>query len=487
MGAIVAVVDKKGRNAAETAVTMLETLRHRGVEAFGIASPNNIRIENSLEALKNCEVESSIIIGQAFSKILASDKPQPVMLENATWVFEGRIYPTTAENSVETVAKTIEKAHEKELEKLIKKADGDFVFALAERERLIAGRDVIGIRPFYYGENWDLAALASERKALWKIGIEKAFSFPPGNIALTNKHGFKFKPVKTLVYSKTKQITMENAVKTLKNLLKQSIKERVLGLKEVAVAFSGGLDSSLIAFLTKRLGVNVHLIHVSLKNQPETEHAEKAAEALKLPIHTRLYEEQQVAETIPKVVWFIEEPDPVKASIGIASYWTAESTAKMGFKVLLAGQGADELFGGYKRYASYYALYGGEKTRKKMFGDIVKMYESNFERDFKICNFHNVELRLPFATYKIAKFAAELPTELKIVLVDSEQRKIVLRKVGENVGLPRFIVERQKKAVQYATGINRVLGKLVKRESLSQKEYMKKTFKKSSKWMAEHE
>ncbi|MEM2972002.1 MAG: asparagine synthetase B [Candidatus Bathyarchaeia archaeon] len=476
MGAIVAVVNKKGGNAAETAVAMLEMLRRKGVEAFGIASPNNVRIEKSLEALKNCEVKSPIVIGYAFSKIFVSDKPQPVMLEDATLVFYGRIYSAEVENSVENLAKTLKQNREEQLESLIKKTVGDFAFAVAEKERIIASRDSMGVRPLYYGENGDLVALASERKALWKIGIEKAYSFPPGNIAFIDMYGFKFKPVRTLVYLKAKHVTMEKAVEKLKNLLEQSIRERVSGLVDVAVAFSGGLDSSLIAFLAKRLGVNVHLIHISLKNQLETEHAEKAAEALKLLIHTRLYEERQVAETIPKVVWLVEEPDPVKVSIGTALYWAAETAADLGFRVLLAGQGADELFGGYKKYASYYVLYGGEKTNEIMFGDVAKMYESNFERDLKICNFHNVELRLPFATYKIAKFAVELPTALKISL-DDEQRKIVLRKLGEKVGLPQFIVERQKRAVQYATGINYALGKLAKKESLSQKAYVQKIFK----------
>jgi asparagine synthase (glutamine-hydrolysing) len=488
MGAIIAVVNKKGEDATENAVNMLEILKHKGVENFGIASPNNVKIEKSPETLKNCELKSPIIVGHAFSKISASDKPQPVMLENATMVFEGRIYPTIAEtSSAEKVGENLQKTRENTLENLIRQAGGDFVFAVAERERLIVGRDAMGLRPVYYGENRDLSALASERKVLWKIGIEKAYSFPPGNMAFIDKHGFKFKSVRKLVYSKAKQITMEKVVKTLKALLEKSIGERVAGVKEVAVAFSGGLDSSLIAFLTKRLGINVHLIHVSLKNQPETEHAKRAAEAIKLPIHTCLYEETQVAETLQKVVWLVEEPDPVKASIGIALYWAAENAAKMGFKVLLAGQGADELFGGYKKYVNYYALYGSEKAHKKMFKDIAKMYESNFERDFKICNFHNVELRLPFATYQIANFAIELPTELKISLLGGEQRKLVLRKVGENFGLSQFIVERQKKAVQYATGINKILGKLAKKEGLSRKDYVEKTFQTVFKGLVEND
>jgi len=282
--------------------------------------------------------------------------------------------------------------------------------------------------------------------------------------------------VKTLTYQRTKQITMQDAAKKLQTLLQQSIRERVSGLKEVAVAFSGGLDSSIIAFLAENSGVNVHLIHASLENQSETEYAKKAAEELELPIHVYLYNEKDVEEVLPKVLWLIEEPDPIKASIGIPFYWVAEKTAQMKIKVLLAGQGADELFGGYKRYVNDYLRYGNEKAQKTISSDILRMYETNFERDFKNCNFHNVELRLPFAAYQLAKFATELPLELKIEKREHGLRKLVLRRVAENLGLPPLIAKRPKRALQYATGTSKTLKKLAKKKRLPIKEYVQKTF-----------
>jgi len=321
-----------------------------------------------------------------------------------------------------------------------------------------------------------LAALASERKALWRIGIKTVNSFPPGHIMLIDKSGLRLKPIKTLAYSKERQVAMRVAAKELQTLLKQSIKNRVLGLKDVAVAFSGGLDSSTIALLAKKSGVDVHLVHVSLENQPETEHAKKVAEELKLPIHVYLYHEGDVEKVLPKVLWLIEEPDPLKTSIGIPICWTAEKAAEMNFKVILAGQGADELFGGYKRYIYDYSRYGSENVRNRIFKDIVRMFEVNFERDFKICNYHNVELRLPFATYQMAKFAIDLPVELKIETRGDGLRKLVLRQAAENLGIPQSIVRKPKKAIQYATGINKTLKKLAARKKLSVKQYLQNTF-----------
>jgi len=154
---------------------------------------------------------------------------------------------------------------------------------------------------------------------------------------------------------------------------------------------------------------------------------------------------------------------------------------------MLAGQGADELFGGYKRYVADYLRYGDEKTYEILFSDVLKMYETNFERDFKICNFHNVELRLPFATCQIAKFAINLPVKLKIKLPDDGLRKLVLRKAAENLRLPQLIAERPKKAIQYATGISKVLKKLARKNKLSMNEYTQQIFQKALKKMMEYE
>ena len=470
-----AVINKKGENATETAVAMLKMLDHKGIEAFGIASAITVKIEKSIEALQNQNVDSPIVVGHGFSKILMRDTSQPIKLEDATLTFEGRIYPAKVSDA-EAVAKKLAKNRKEAIKNLIEESEGCFAFVVAEAGKIIAGRDVMGVHPFYYGESTDFVALASERKALWRIGIKTVNSFPPGNMAFVDGNGFKFKPIKTLAYSEAKQTTMRTAAEKLHKFLQCSVKEKVSGLKEVAVAFSGGLDSSVIVSLAKDSGADVHLIYVSLKNQPETEQAKKAAETLRLPIHVYIYNEEDVEKILPKVLWLIEEPDPIKASIGIPFYWTAEKTAEMGFKVMLAGQGADELFGGYQRYIHDYLAYGSEKLHETLFKDVLKMYETNFERDFKICNYHNVELRLPFATYQIAEFATRLPVELKIEMKDDGLRKLVLRQVAENLGLPQFIVKKPKRAIQYATGINKTLKKLATEKGISMKEYMQKTF-----------
>jgi len=406
------------------------------------------------------------------------DKQHCVRLGDAMALFDGRIYSPTLDVPVtEIITKKFQQADRlKASEAFLKEVEGDFSFMIAEPERIIAGRDSIGVQPLYYGENRTVAALASNRKALWKLGIQKTRSFPPGHLALISREGFKFKPLKTIVYSKPKSIAMKKAAETLQKLLEKSVCRRVSGTKEIAVAFSGGLDSSVVAFLAKKCQANVHLVHVSLENQAETEEAKKVADALNLPLHVYLFREADIEKVVSRVVALIEEPDPVKTSIGVPFYWTAEKTAGAGFKVLLAGQGADELFGGYQRYINAYLLHGKEKVRKTMFDDVVRLHVSNIERDVKICNFHNVELRLPFTSYLIAEFAVALPVELKIEKHTDTLRKLVLRKVAENMGLPASVTEKPKKAVQYSTGINNALKKIAKKQRTTVAEYVNKLF-----------
>jgi asparagine synthase (glutamine-hydrolysing) len=271
---------------------------------------------------------------------------------------------------------------------------------------------------------------------------------------------------------------MDDAAKQLQALLEESIQRRVHGLKEVAVAFSGGLDSSLVAFLASKSGVNVNLLHVSLENQPETEEAMAAAEVLNLPLQVNLFKDSDVERTLPKVVELIEEPDPIKASIGLPFYWVAQNAAEANFKVMLAGQGADELFGGYQRYVNECCQDGTEAARITMFKDVVRLHETNLERDLKITGFHDVELRLPFVSFDLAEFALGLPVEFKIENKTDTLRKLVLRKMALDVGMPASMSKQPKKAVQYSTGINDAIKRIAKNHQKTVKEYINELFQK---------
>jgi asparagine synthase (glutamine-hydrolysing) len=189
-----------------------------------------------------------------------------------------------------------------------------------------------------------------------------------------------------------------------------------------------------------------------------------------------LFKDSDVERTVPKVVDLIEEADPIKAAIGVPFYWTAEKAAEAKYKAVLAGQGADELFGGYQRYVNECIKDGPEKVRRTMFDDVVNIHISNLERDLKVTSFFDVELRCPFAGYEVAEFALSLPLECKIEPKADTLRKLVLRKVAQNIGMPASIADKAKKAVQYSTGINDAVKRVAKAQDKSVSEYISDLF-----------
>jgi len=479
MGALVAAVNKKGENVVSTVVAMLRELKHRGNDCHGIATPSSATTATTIEELelKNCS--SSIALGHNLSRILPRDQPQPVQGNGFTVVFEGRTFPSPNLPDLPEVKEIVEKLASNPLRNagsIIESCDGSYVFALAESIRIVAGRDVFGATPLYYGENETVCAVASERKALWKMGMEDVRSFPPGQLAVMDEHGFSFHPVKMLRMPPRETVDVETAARALQLLLLESTRKRVSDLEAVAVAFSGGVDSSVVAVLAENVGLDVQLVSVGLEGQREVMFAEEAAEALGLPLHLQTYTVSELEETLAKVLWLIEEPHVINACIAVPFYWLAEAASKLGYPVLLAGQGADELFGGYQRYLTEYGKSGAEAVEQKMFYDVENAYRANFQRDNQVCSFSGVELRLPFVDKDVVDFSLRLPLRLKINSVEDRLRKRVLRRVARNLEIPSFMADKRKKAIQYTTGVTKALQRLAKDEGLTLREYVEKAF-----------
>jgi asparagine synthase (glutamine-hydrolysing) len=476
MGAMVAVVSKKRESAYDTAVIMLEALKHRGSDSFGVASQNEVAIKKALAELRGEHIDSDMLIGHILNRLLPTDTAQPVHMGKFALVFEGRLFPTSdMEDAIRPFSEKLA-CSEEGAARLIQTYDGSYVFAIAGSKRVLVGRDTVGTCPLYFGESKDFCAMASERRALRRVGIVKIDCFPPGTVALVDKTGFHFKTAKIIALPPKQRMAGSNAASLLETALLQSTKERVSDVEEVVVAFSGGIDSSLIALLAKLCKVRTHLVYVTLEDERETVFVRQAAETLGLPLHIAEYTLKDVAEVLPKVLWLIEEPNPVNASIAIPVFWVAEQASKLGLRVLLAGQGADELFGGYRRYIDNLMSEGVVNLRRQLYDDVVSLHETNFQRDSKVCAFHQVELRTPFSDLEVIELALRIPVEMKIASPMDRLRKGILRQTASNLGIPDFIAEKPKRAIQYATGVNNAIRKLAKRERLTMRGYVEKLF-----------
>jgi asparagine synthase (glutamine-hydrolysing) len=472
MGALVMVFGKRNASAFDKAISMLEALSHRGCESSGIASAHRVIIRRNIEELKKEKMSSRVLIGYNLAKHTGKEAAQPIQTEDFSLVFDGHLYPSPEEGEMRYMIEKIKDSGDSP-DNLVRKLNGSYAFAVAKDGTMLLGKDPIGAYPLYFGETESTYAAASERKALWKIGIKKTDSFPAGNIAYVDDKGFNFKAVKPLKLPPRLDLDMKPAVKKLKSALRQSVEERVSDVEEVAVAFSGGVDSSLVSFLAKACGVKVHLICVRLAGQKKTGLIQSAAKALGLHLYDVVFSLDDLKNTLPRVLWLIEESNIVNVSIAIPFYWVAEHTARLGLKVLLAGQGADEIFGGYHRYFEEYKRSGVSDLRKMFYQDLILCQESGFPRDNKVTAFHKVDLRSPLADWKVIQLGLGLPVKLKIGSSKDSLRKDVLRRTARELGVPKFIAESPKQAIQYTVGVVRGMQKLAKKEGLTLQEYVK--------------
>ncbi|MEM2341828.1 MAG: asparagine synthetase B [Candidatus Bathyarchaeia archaeon] len=478
MGALVSIVSKHGRNVVKSAVKMLSALRHRGTDLHGISTGKITVITKDIGELNNLPVESSIVLGYNFSHRLPNDIPQPIEVKNFRVIFDGRIFSPCYEKTsfIDLIEQSVE--IEETLKNIIREVRGSFSFMILDHDKLFVGRDPIGAIPLYFCENDQFYALASERKALWLLGMKNDCikSFPPGNLAKITSEDMRIQPVKILERSELKYVNEREAIEKMYNLLLRAVEDRIADLERVSISFSGGLDSSIIAALVREKVKNALLISVGLEGSRDLENAEKIAGEIGLPFKAETYTPSDVVETLPRVLWLIEEANALKASICIPEFWSAETSSRMGYRVMLSGQGSDEIFAGYHKYLKEYSK-SPNLVEQTLYHDTLKLYKNSLEPEEKICSFHNVEARFPYADFDLASFALSLPITLKISSSKDPLRKRILRRLAEYIGLPADVYLKPKKAIQYGTGVSQALKKIAKENGLNMQSFINQVFK----------
>jgi len=340
--------------------------------------------------------------------------------------------------------------------------DGNYILVQKKGPRIILSKDVVGIKQMYYGENNDFIGFSSRRRQLQALGIN-ANRLLPGEILELTGRGVRKIGQRRLLRPVISIFEENVAIERYKESIISSVRKRAADVDRVGIVFSGGIDSSLIAQIADKLGKDVVCYCAGVPDSLDIKTAEESANSLGFPIKKFILTKDFIEALLPQVIRTIEDWNQLQVEAAIPVYCAIWSAAKDGIKVVFNGQGADELFAGYDWYPNVLQKEGEERLIEHMWEDLLLGYKETFERENKMAEFHNLELRVPYCDFDVIETAMSISIGLK-TKDDDEMRKYVHRKVGEVLGVPLSISWREKDAAQHASGVHDVV-KSIAREN----------------------
>lgn len=343
----------------------------------------------------------------------------------------------------------------------INKLNGIFAFALwdGEAKRYIIARDPLGVCPLYWGHDQQgRLCVASEMKALVGVCADVS-TFPPGHIydsATGELQRYYHKPWREYEHTRGHEV----AAPALRQAFEEAVHRQLMTDVPYGVLLSGGLDSSLVAacaaqFARERVEDDdrseawwprLHSFAIGLDGSPDLAAAEIAAKALGTVHHGFVYTFSEGLDALPEVIRHIETYDVTTIRAATPMYLLARRIKAMGVKMVLSGEGSDELFGGYLYFhkaPSAEAFH--EETVRKL--DALHSYDCL--RANKAMMAWGVEARVPFLDLEFIDVAMNMDAKYKMA-GKGRIEKAVLREAFEGA-LPDSILWRQKE--QFSDGV----------------------------------
>jgi asparagine synthase (glutamine-hydrolysing) len=240
----------------------------------------------------------------------------------------------------------------------------------------------------------------------------------------------------------------------LANMLKKSTEECLE--EHVAIAFSGGLDSSLIAHVANQSS-EVDLFTCGVKGSEDLQYAEQVAALLHRPLFAHEFSNEEILQLYEKC-FAIVPSDLLKVELLVPVYQVASMAKEDEHIAILFGSGSEELFVGYERYYNY------AKEGKDLDRILQEEFRTLKDREIawikKVCYKLGIEARFPFYNTQLAKLVFSIPLERR--MEDYKLKKGLLREAAKLLGLPEIAVQRKKRAMQYGSGIHKILLKHAK-------------------------
>jgi asparagine synthase (glutamine-hydrolysing) len=441
MASLAGIISQHGRidaNCTKQVGKMLRLMRHRG--------PDNIVIRTLTDdrgALGASEIN------------LTPTTTHSTSLDSAPYIlFDGEIYNERPEG--QTDVELVIDYYEKYEKGCFSRLDGSFVCAIIEKdEEVILARDHVGARPLFFGSDDSIFYFSSEMKGLIdhvKFNIEE---LPPGCLYSSKKGATQFEPFSPEVPEIS---DLEGTAKTLKELIIEAVEKRMDGVE--AVSLSGGLDSSIVASVAKEFNPNIRLFTTSVQRKPgpDLENAKYMATYLGLEHYVYMIRDSDITDFMSDAVWYLESFDEDCIS-GILSNYYASKLVKQYSNLVLVGEGADELFGGYRMVLKNPRIKSTEQRERLAQKLIDIAYNTALRRLDRGWMANAVVYRTPFLDPKVVAFSQRIPMDWKIY-GENQVEKFILREAFRDV-LPEKIANREKLRFAMGTGMDDIMDELV--------------------------
>ncbi|MCP4460010.1 MAG: asparagine synthase B [Cytophagales bacterium] len=432
---------------------MSKIIRHRGPDWSGIFSNENAILAHERLAIVDPTSGGQPLVSNDGKLVLAVNGE----IYNHLELRKDLDYNFQTESDCEVILPLYQKYGSDFLDQL----QGMFGFALynIEKNEFLIARDHMGIIPLYMGwDNEDQFFIASELKAL-EGTCSKIEPVPPGHF-LTNGNNV---PQKWYSREWTSFDAVKNNhsdISTIRQALEKSVHSHMMSDVPFGLLLSGGLDSSIISavakkYASKRIETNdqsdawwpqLHSFAVGLKGSPDLAAAQKVADHIGTIHHEVLFTVQEGQDAIRDVIYHLETYDVTTVRASTPMYLLARVIKSMGIKMVLSGEGADEIFGGY---LYFHKAPNAEAFHEETIRKLNKLHLYDCLRANKALSAWGVEGRVPFLDKEFLDVAMQLNPEDKMC-GGRKMEKWILRKAFEDY-LPESVAWRQKE--QFSDGV----------------------------------
>jgi asparagine synthase (glutamine-hydrolysing) len=345
--------------------------------------------------------------------------------------------------------------------------DGMFAFAILDEQGVFLARDRLGKKPLYYGWADDTFFFASEIKALQGI-VDSILEFPPGHWFRTDTGFVPYYDVVAVCNEVATRRVRPPTMTDIRISLGAAVRKRLMTDVPLGVFLSGGLDSSIIAALVCQDLHAVHSFAVGMAGSADLHYARLAALFLGTQHHEYVYTVDEMVAALPEVIYYLESFDPALVRSAVPNYFLAR-LASQHVKVVLSGEGADELYSGYE-YLKPLGI--GEQLQVELVTITSQLYNRNLQRLDRMTMAHGLEGRVPFLDPAFVELSFAVPLDLKCGETQGIE-KWILRKAFEDL-LPPEIVWRAKQKFSTGAGSAHVFEGLAEDE-ISQGEFVRET------------